>query len=116
MVCNCEKVEVFRTQHGCVYQCNTRNCFFVEFAGHSTPFTPHSFVNLKNKIDSIDLNNMLTQTNNSFDLEVISPLFSERCFVLGVSDVINFRELLSGAKVMLELNGIIFERLYSIHV
>src|SRR5690606_1300151 len=104
-------VEVFRTKYGCVYQCDEQNCFWVDFAGSLTSFKFHCFLRLKQLVDQIDIEAMVNDPGNNADLEIISPCSCERCYTLTLPEIIRFQSLLSGAKVMLELNSIIHERL-----
>lgn len=108
--------EVFKTAHGGIYQCDDSNCYWVEFAGTLTPFKFHCFWRLKKIIDGIDIDAMINDTAHNADIEIISPCSCERCYVLTIQEVIYFKELLAGAKVMLELNSILHEKLKSIIV
>lgn len=106
--------EIYSTAHGCVYQCDKKRCFAIDFGGDVTEFKFPCFLALKRQVDLIDLEPMVADPSNSSDIEIISPCGSERCFVLTLSELIEFKELLSGARVMLQLNSIIHERLYRI--
>jgi len=104
--------EIFTTQHGAVYQCDKKRCFFVDFGGYVTEYKFPCFFALKKLIDAIDLEQMAMDPSNSSDIEIVSPCGSERCYVLTLPQLVEFRELLAGARVMLQLNSIIHERLY----
>ena len=106
--------EIYRTPNGCVYQCDRKRCFGVEFAGELTEFKLPCFFALKKLVDSIDMEAMALNPSKSSDIEIISPCGSERCYVLTLPELIEFKELLSGARVMLQLNSILHERLYRI--
>lgn len=116
MIQNKDLIEVFRTSAGCVYQSNKDNKILIEFAGNTTTLTIPCFFCLKKMVDKIDINAMVSDPSPSADVEIISPCGCERCFVLTVYDVLAFSELLSGTRAMLELNSILYERLYSIPV
>jgi hypothetical protein len=109
-------VEIFQTEHGTVYQCNRQNCFMVEFAGGISPFKVHDFLALKKHLDAIDVREMAQDTSRVADVIILMPPRSERCFVLTLSDVLNFRELLQGAKAMLKLNSLVSECLHGMAV
>ena len=109
-------IEIFRTAHGTVYQCNRPNCFIVEFAGGSSPFKVHDFLALKRHLDAIDVLAMAQDTSRVADVAILMPPRSERCFVLTLTDVLNFRELLQGAKAMLKLNSLVQECLHGMAV
>jgi hypothetical protein len=109
-------IEIFRTEQGAVYQCNRQNCFVVEFAGGISPFKVHDFLALQQHLDTIDVREMAQNTSRVADVTILMPPRSERCFVLTLTDVLNFRELLQGAKVMLRLNSLVYECLHGMTV
>lgn len=74
------------------------------------------FFALKKLVDKIDLDAMALNPSKYSDIEIISPCGSERCYVLTLSEVLEFRDLLSGTCVMLQLNSILHERLYRVAV
>lgn len=106
MICPLAEVEeVFKTAAGAVYQCSRKNCYWLEFQGTTTAFKISDFFLLKKRIDALDINWMLTDTSRSSDFEIVMPHRTERCFILSVHDIINLREILSGAKFMIQLNS-----------
>ena len=106
--------EIYSTTNGSVYQCDRKRCFAVDFGGYITEYKLPCFFALKKLVDSIDLERMALNPSKSSDIEIISPCGTERCYVLTLSQLIEFKELLSGARVMLQLNSILHERLYRI--
>ena len=108
--------EIYSTSNGCVYQCESKRCFVVDFGGYLTEYKLPCFFALKNLIDRIDLDAMLLDPATASDIEIISPCGSERCYVLTLAQLLEFKELLSGARVMLQLNSILHERLFRIAV
>lgn len=111
---SCKIIEVYRTASGVVYQCNNNNCLFINFAGESVSYKIDQFFSLKAIVDSIDINKMINCTEKASDLAIIAPLSSNKIYLLNLCELLNFKELLSGTKVMLELNSIVYERLYSV--
>lgn len=109
-----ELKEIYGTAHGVVYQCDMKRCFVVDFGGYMTEFKLPCFFALKKLVDSIDLERMALNPSKSFDVEIVSPCGSDRCYVLTLPELIEFKELLSGTRVMLQLNSILHERLYRI--
>ncbi|MFZ4861850.1 DUF6686 family protein [Sphingobacterium sp. Mn56C] len=106
MICPLAQVEeVFKTAQGSVYQCSRKNCYFLEFLGGTTAFNVRDFFRLKKHIDAIDVEQMICDASRTADFEIVMPFRSDRCFILDVQDILNLRELLAGAKFMLELNG-----------
>jgi hypothetical protein len=104
--------EIYRTPHGCVYQCDSKRSFGVDFGGYITEYKFPCFFALKKLVDSVDIDAMALNPDTAADVEIISPCGSERCYVLTLSELLEFRELLAGARVMLQLNSILHERLY----
>jgi hypothetical protein len=88
----------------------------VEFAGGMSPFKVHDFLALKKYLDAIDVQEMAQNTSRAADVAILMPPRSERCFVLTLTDVLNFRELLQGAKAMLMLNSLVKECLHGLAV
>ena len=108
--------EIFRTESGAVFQCNRYDVYWVEFFGGFSAFKPTDFLHLKKSIEAIDVKEMAENPARFADVVVLNPLCSDRVFVLTLTDVLNFRELLQRAKAMMELNSIIFERLHAMAV
>ncbi len=108
MSCPLAKLEeVFSTQYGAVYQCSNKNCYWLEFAGSRTPFKVADFLRFKTQVDAIDLTRMLSDVSRGSDYTILMPFRSERCFALTVEEVVHLRELLKGARFMIELNSVI---------
>lgn len=106
MICPLAQVEeVFMTEHGAVYQCSRKNCYWLEFQGTTTAFKVSDFFLFKKRIDALDITQMLTDTSRASDFEMVMPHRIERCFILSVQDIINLREVLAGAKFVIELNS-----------
>lgn len=103
--------EVFRTEAGCVYQSDVENCFYVDFGGRAIKFSILCFFRLKTLVDKVNLPDMAACPERSSDIEIISPCACEHCYVLTLAEIAALKELLAGAKVMLELNSILKERL-----
>ncbi len=104
--------EVFSTMNGKVFQDNQKLSFLVEWKGVQSSYKLPCFFGLKRRIDAIDLVGMLNDPSAGYDFEVVAPCGSDRCFVLTIPEIIEFRSLLAGARVMLELNSIIYECLH----
>lgn len=102
-------IEVFSTEHGSVFQCNNRNCYWLEFGGSRTPFRVSQFLQFKRQLEQIDLSKLLGDCSRAADLTIIMPQHTERCYVLCVQDILRLREILDGAKFMIELNSMVRE-------
>lgn len=105
--------EIFTTESGAVYQCDKRSRLFVDFAGSVTAYKVDTFLRLKKAVDSIDLSSMATNTGRCSDYELITLCGCDRMYVLSLPEVYNFKELLSGARFVLELNSMLHECLYA---
>ena len=106
MICPLAQVEeVFKTKHGAVYQCSRKNCYWLVFQETTTAFTVSDFLLLKKRVDSLDIARMLTDTSRTSDFEIIMPHRTERCFILSVQDILNLKDILAGAKFVIELNS-----------
>ena len=104
---NGELIEIFRTQNGVVYQCNKKNQICLEYSGISSFFKIAHFLDLTKKVNQIDLLKMAHSSSRHSDIVILMPHYTERCFVLTLTDTLNFRELLNGAKFMLQLNSVV---------
>ncbi|MFN3406087.1 MAG: hypothetical protein ACK40G_18475 [Cytophagaceae bacterium] len=103
--------ELYSTPHGSVYQCDRSRSFIVDFAGVKTSFKVACFFSLKKSLESIDVEAMLLNPDPAFDYTIFSPCGCERVYLLSVKQILEFRELLQGAKAMIQLNSIIHEKL-----
>lgn len=105
-------IEVFKTTSGAVYQSNKANTYLLEFHNYHSSFKPGDFLHFRKQIQSIDLEKMLQSKSIGGDLTVLMPHYSDRCFILSVTDVIQLKELLNGATFMLHLNSLVHECLH----
>lgn len=106
--------EIYRTANGCIWQCDRTCRFLIDFAGYRTPFNVPCFFGLKRKIDAIDLEKMLLSSDASGDIEIVNPCGSDRIYVLSPAQVAEFKELMQGARAMIQLYSILRERLYTV--
>lgn len=107
---NCvEIIEVFRTECGSVSQCNKTNTYILEYAGVTSSFKAINFLDFIKRVNKIDLEEMIFSSSSLTDITVLMPPYSERCFVLTLTDVLNLKNLLSGAKFTLHLHSVLCE-------
>lgn len=104
-----QQIEIFRTSLGTVYQCNRKNVYVLEFQGYRTALSVSNLLDFTKKITAIDLDEMVKCTSPKSDIALIMPHYTERCFVLTLTEVIALRELLCGAKAMIQLNSMVNE-------
>ncbi|MDX5443759.1 MAG: hypothetical protein LPJ89_08270 [Hymenobacteraceae bacterium] len=105
--------EVYVNAAGAVYQNDKLNRFVVSFNGSVATYKVQQFLSLKKQADALDLEAMAKSESRATDIEIITVAGSEQLYVLTLADAIAFKDLMTGAKVMLELNSILHERLYS---
>ena len=111
-------VEIYKTEAGSVSQCNKTNTYILEYSGVATSFKASDFVDFTKRVNAIDIESMIFSSSPVNDVVVLMPPYSDRCFVLTLSDTLNLKHLLAGAKFGLHLNSVLWEclqpRLFSI--
>lgn len=106
MICS-QLNELFKSEHGAVFQCSRKNCYWLEFTGERTPFKVTDFLRFKEEVDAIDIESLLTNPSRSADYTILNSYRCNRCFLLTALDVINLRDLLAGARFTIELNSLL---------
>lgn len=106
--------ELYVNEFGKVYQDLTNHKIIVELNGEQSAFNIHCFFAFKKKIDRIDLADLITKSDASSDDQIVNPCGCDRCFVFSIMELVQLKDLLSGARVMMDLNRILYERLYNI--
>lgn len=101
--------ELFRTSKGVVYQDDRQCCFTLKFMHRTAHFKVQEFLHFKRSIDKINLEDLFF--NDLSDLHIIHHRHSDHLFLVTLCDLVALKELLSGTKVMLELNSILSARL-----
>ena len=101
--------ELFRTPKGVIFQNDRRGEFMLEFLGRTTNFKVQEFLHFKKSVDKINLEDLIL--NDLPDLQIIHHRNTDQLFVVTLCDLVSLKELLNGAKVMLELNSIVNSRL-----
>ena len=104
--------EVFSTKDGSIYQCDKENCWYIDFAGKLAQFDYRNILKLKKAIYKIDIEDILLNSVQEPDVEIIFICACDHCYVLSLVQVIALKQLLQGTFVMLELNHIIQDTLY----
>ena len=105
--------EVYRNRCGCIYQDDQRNCYILEYNGHSTPLSVNCFFHIKRQFDQVDITAVINNPSKEADITIIAPHSCDRVFALTLSELLQMKELFAGARVMLELNSIVQERLHA---
>lgn len=104
---------LFENDFGSVQQCNKSHKIILTFGKLATRFSLPCFLELKKKVDAINLEQMAEDISVAGDVVIISPCGCERVFLLDMTQVFQIKELLAGAKTMISLNSILYERLYA---
>lgn len=106
--------EVYGTRSGSIYQSDSENCWYIDFAGKLARFDYRNLLKLKKAVYQIDIENLLLNSDKAPDLEIIFICACDHCYVLSLIQIIALKELLQGTFVMLDLNHIIYDRLHRI--
>ena len=102
---------IYETANAKIKQSDRDNCFFLDFKSETYKLKVCSFIALKIKLDGLDLECILLDELTKSEIEIISLCNNERILVLTISEIIELKELLSGAMVMIELNSIVHQRI-----
>lgn len=102
-----QKKTIFATDSGQVLQCDHQNCYILDFKGQVSLFKVHDFLSFKKRIDGVDIEAMLSDSSRGSDYELVTPFRCTVFFVLNVTDILQLRELLDGAKFIIELNSLL---------
>jgi len=102
-------VELFRTDKGTVYQCDATQRLILEFWDTHTALSTRDFAQFRRMVNTIDVQQMALSTGSAYDVAILTPPRSERCYVLTLCEVVHLRELLNGAQLMLDLNSMLRE-------
>jgi len=108
--------EVFSNSKGAIYQSDSESCWYIDFAGKLARFDYRNLLKLKKAVYQMDIEELLLNSTKAPDLEIIFICACDHCYVLSLLQIIELKELLQGTFVMLELNHILFDRLYRIVV
>ena len=103
---------IYESVNGNIQQSDNENCFFLDFKSEVYKLKVCSFIALKSKLDKINIEEILLSASDSSDIEIISLCNNDRILVLTIEEVIELRELLAGAMVMIELNSIVHQRIH----
>lgn len=114
MVSDCQNTgfsELFQTDKGIAYQCDTTNRILLKFDSFELGLRIQQFQHLRRSLNQIDIKFRLFDLSDESDhLLVEAPMvnFQKR---LTLCDIIQLRELVNGTYFALELNSILHELL-----
>ena len=100
---------VFSTDNARLYQCDSSGRFILIFFGQEVTFRLCELIAFKTKVREIDLFKLFS--SNTPDVELVHLPHCGRFFVFSILQLLELRELFSGAFTMLELNSIIHQRI-----
>jgi len=106
--------EVFSTKEGSVHQCDSENCWYIDFGGKISRFDYRCLLKLKKAIYAMNVDDILLNSNKASDLEIVFICACDHFYILNIMEIIAFQELLEGTFVMLSLNHILHDCLYRI--
>ena len=104
--------EVFATPSGAIFQSDSENCWYIDFAGKLARFDYRNLLKLKKAVYQINIEEKLLSSEKTADVEIIFICACDHSYVLSLLELIKLKELLQGTFVMLELNHIIYDCLY----
>ncbi len=102
---------LYSTLNGHIYQDNHRGLLVLEWYGRRSLLKLPCYFSLRKQVNGINLKELLSNPARACDVEILNPCGCDRCFVLSIPDILEFQDLINGAKAMMELNSILHERL-----
>lgn len=102
---------IFQTANGEVLQSDAEKCFYLRFKGNNYKLNACTLIAFKSKLDAINIESLLLSDATQNSVEIISLCNRDRVLVLTVDELIELKELVPGALVMLELNSIVHQRI-----
>ncbi len=98
--------EVYQNNAGAVFQCDTASCLWLHFQNRWFHLDVRKFYRLSRALVAIDLSALLAASDTA-DIEILHLIGTDICLMLTIDEIILLKDLVGGAKVMLELNSII---------
>lgn len=108
------QTELYTNTKGATYQCDRSARIVVEFGGGMMAFKINDFLNFKRKVDNVDLHAMIFNLSDEYDFEIIETPHANLSLKLTLCDLVHLRDLLAGTKFMLDLNSLLYERIYNV--
>jgi len=73
--------EVYSTGFGAMYQSDSENCWYIDFAGKLARFDYRNLLKLKKAVYQIDIEKLLLSSDKAPDLEIIFICACNHCYV-----------------------------------
>lgn len=102
---------IFQTANGEILQSDAENCFYLHYKGNHYKLNACTLIAFKTKLDALNIEELLLSDASSNSVEIISLCNRDRVLVLTLDEVIEMKELVPGALVMMELNSIVHQRI-----
>ncbi|PIB36114.1 hypothetical protein BFP72_12265 [Reichenbachiella sp. 5M10] len=103
---------IHESHNGKIIQADSENCFYLIYKGGEYRMNVCSFIAFKYKLDAFNIEEMLLSDSVQNDLEIIPLCNKDRILVLTLNEIIEVKDLVQGALVMLELNSIVEYRIH----
>ncbi|WP_072986618.1 hypothetical protein [Pseudozobellia thermophila] len=85
------------------YQSDTERCFYIDFGHKLVRFTFCELLSLRQKVWAIDIESHFDDEVNPHGLEILSLCNKEHLFILNTLEVLDLKDLLTGAFFMLDI-------------
>src|SRR5690606_9105206 len=99
--------QLYSTEFGAVYQCNSKNCYWLELDVEWHPLNVSHFLSYQKEIDSIGVVSILTTPSGTADVVILRSFRAKRCFVLSALQILQLKELLDATRFVIELNSLL---------
>lgn len=101
--------QIYHTSNTALTQCDVSEKFIMRLFDQEISLSICALIAFKKKIQDVDLAGMFEMDHA--DIEIISLSYCDRIFALSILEILELRELFSGAFAMLELNSMIHKEL-----
>ena len=108
--------DVFGTKAGAIYQSDAERCWYVDFAGKVAKFDYRCLLKLKKAVYNVDIEAKLLDSSKDPDVEIIFICACDHTYILTLLQIIALKEVLEGTFVMLQLNQILHDKIYSVQL
>ena len=88
----------------------------IEIGHNATKYSWPCFWALRRQINLIDIKSKLLSSDRANDIEIITPCGVMKAYVFTIIELIEFKDLLNGTKVMLDLYSIIHQATKTEHL
>lgn len=81
--------EVFATQSGAIFQSDSENCWYIDFAGKLARFDYRNLLKLKKAVYQVDIEGKLLSSDKTADVEIIFICACDHSYVLSLLELVN---------------------------